>query len=81
MIKVPQLKHTTRIVTIRVKDPEMKMFLKWLKKRKGNMSEFTRQLWKLTEEWDEFSRLEDKSEWEECDGFSELDDKSKWEET
>ena len=67
---MPTQKHKTRIITIRVRDPEIKIFLKWLKERKGNLSEFTRQLWKLTEEWDEFSKLEDKSEWEENEAKS-----------
>ena len=65
MIKVfkdqPRQKQKTKVMTIRVKDPDLILFLKWITDTKGNASEFTRQLWKLTEEWEEFSKIEDKS--------------------
>lgn len=62
MLKVSdKKKQKSRIITIRVIDPELKMFLRYIVETKGNMSEFTRQLWKLTEEWDKFKKLEDKS--------------------
>lgn len=64
MINVYREKEKTRVVTIRVRDPELKRFLKWVRKEGGNLSEFTRQLWKLTAEWDEFLKLENKSKLE-----------------
>lgn len=58
-------KRKTRVVTIRVRDPQLKRFLNWVSKEKGNLSEFTRQLWKLTAEWDEFKKLGKNAEGEE----------------
>lgn len=50
----------TKIVSIRVSDMDLKMFLYWLMVNKGPMSEFTRRVWKKTAEYEEYSRLKDK---------------------
>lgn len=50
----------TKIVSIRVSDMDLKMFLYWLMTNKGPMSEFTRRVWKKTAEYEEYSRLKDK---------------------
>ncbi len=52
----------TKIVSIRVSDMDLKMFLYWLMTNKGPMSEFTRRVWKKTAEYEEYSQVEDK-EW------------------
>ena len=51
-------KQKPKVITIRVKDPDLILFLKWITETKGNASEFTRQLWKLTEEWEEWRRAQ-----------------------
>ncbi len=50
----------TKIVSIRVSDMDLKMFLLWLMTNKGSMSEFTRRVWKKTAEYEEYSRMENK---------------------
>jgi hypothetical protein len=52
----------TKIVSIRVSDLDLKMFLYWLMANKGSMSEFTRRVWKKTAEYEEYSRMKNK-EW------------------
>jgi hypothetical protein len=52
----------TKIVSIRVSDLDLKMFLYWLMANKGSMSEFTRRVWKKTAEYEEYSRVKNK-EW------------------
>ena len=49
-----------KIVTIRVTDLELKMFAVWIMNTKGPLSQFTREAWKTTAEWEEFQQLEDK---------------------
>lgn len=55
----------SKIVTIRVSDPELKLFLKWIIEKKGTMSEFTRRLWKMTAEWEEFLQVKEEFQLEE----------------
>ena len=60
--KDKESKPKPKIITIRITDLEIKMFLLWLMEAKGPISEFTRRLWKTTAEWEEFQEIEDK-EW------------------
>lgn len=64
-----QRKKATRkkTKTIKLLTPDVELFLRWLVYKRVNVSEFTRELWKSTPEFEEFKKIKDKS-WLENDG-------------
>jgi len=50
-----------KVLSVKLLTEEQQFFIKWLQSTGVNASDFTRELWKLTPEFKDFKKIEDKS--------------------
>jgi hypothetical protein len=68
--KTPRRKALRKKVqTIKLLTRDLELFIKWLRYKGVNISEFTRELWRITPEFEDFKTIKDKRWLEKDESF------------